>query len=156
MASDFPMFIAHGEPRHPVVKEYPVDAATSFDAHELVFFGTGDDIEVCGADPANIFGIALAPSTAKNLYYNNITGEGNRLPVAILTPETIVGMASATTPSAANRTVSYGIVRVGTHWLVDTSDVVNTRVQVHDIDVTNGIFYVKFDPANLQGEPIVS
>lgn len=156
MASSFPLFIAHGEPHYPLVREYPVDSAAAFVAQELVFLGAGDDVEVCGADPALILGIALAPASAKTLYYENISGAGNKIPVAILAPNIVVGMSSATTPAASHLTDLFGIEKTGNNWRVDTAEGVNTRVTVVGIDIANGIFYVKFLAANLQGDSIVS
>lgn len=160
MASNFPLFIAHGEPNYPLVREYPVDSAATFVANELVFLNTagGSDVEVCGADPALILGIALAPASAKTLYYENISGAGNKIPIAVLTPDVVVGMASATTPAQAHLFVAtgYGVVKSGNNWLLDIGDVANPRATVVGIDPTNGIFYVRFLAANLQGDSIAS
>lgn len=155
MASNFPAFIAHGEPHYPLVREVPVNAGATFVAQELVAW-TSPDIAGCGADPANILGLALAPASAKTLYYENISGLGNKVPVAILNSDTVVGMASATTPAQANLYVAYGVEKTGNNWRVDTTDVVNTRLIIVGIDIANGIWYVKFLPANLQGDGVLS
>lgn len=155
MASNFPAFIAHGEPHYPYVREVPVNAGASFVAQELVFY-TSPDIAGCGADPALILGIALAPASAKTLYYENISGTGNKVPVAILNSDTVVGMSSATTPAFSQLTTAYGVEKTGNNWRVDTTEVGATRLIVVGIDIANGIFYVKFLPANLQGDGVLT
>ena len=158
MASSFPAFLAHGEPNYPLIRELPVDAAATFVAWELVFLNTGggNDVEVCGADPGVITGLACAPASAKGLYYENISGATNKIPVAILTPDTVVGMSSSTTPAQAHLFNLYGVEKTGNNWRVDIGDTGNTRVTVVGIDIANGIFYVRFLAANLNGDSIVS
>lgn len=158
MASAFPAFLAHGEPNYPLVRELPVDLAATFVAWELVFLNTagGNDVEVCGADPAAITGLACAPASAKTLYYENISGATNKIPVAILSPDIVVGMSSATTPAQSHLFNLYGVEKTGNNWRVDIGDTVNTRLTVIGIDIANGIFYVRFLAANLNGDSIVS
>jgi len=155
MASSFPAFIAHGEPHYPLIREVPVNAGATFVANELVFY-TSPDINVCGADPASILGIALAPASAKTLYYENISGVGNKIPVAILAPDVVVGMSSATTPAVTHLFSLFGVEKTGNNWRLDITEVGATRATVVGIDIANGIFYVKFLAANLQGDSIVS
>jgi hypothetical protein len=149
VASHFPAFIAHHQ-RDPLVVPYTVDAAATFVAGALVFLNTSDnEIEECGADPANILGIALMPASAKTLYDGKVL-------VAVLDPDMVIGMASATTPADSHLTDAYGVVKGTTHWLVDTSETSNTRIHVIKVDATNGIFFVKFMAATLQGDAIAS
>jgi len=129
---------------------------------DLVFFDTADNnLKKCGANPALITGIALgyAPSAT------NLTGGGmkpepyaaNRVPVAVLTEDVVVGMSSVSTPALSFMLRSFDLVNtvitvgagIRSFWqLANTT--ANTRVRVIDIDVTNGIFYVSFINANLQ------
>lgn len=111
---------------------------------------------MCGADPTVITGLACAPASAKGLYYENISGATNKIPVAILSPDTVVGMSSSTTPAQAHLFNAYGVEKTGTNWRVDISDTSNTRLTVVGIDIANGIFYVRFLAANLNGDSIAS
>jgi len=147
MASKFPVFIAHGQ-RDPLVAAYTVDASATFIAGALVFKASDDEIEECGADPADILGIALMPAAQSTLY-------GGKVLVAILDPDVIVGMSSSTVPAVTHLLDPFGIAK-STHWQVDIGDTSNTRVHVIKIDTTNGIFFVKFMAANLQADAIAS
>ena len=151
MASDFAAYVVGGSEAGTRVEQWvPGTGATeTFIPGDLVFFNTtNDEVERCGADPTNIAGIAEVTSEqAKTL-----TDDG-RVPVRVITNASCrVAMSSATTPVVATHVgVAYGLVRESNgHWRVDVSETTTTSVTVVDVDVTNGIWYVVFDLADLQ------
>ena len=130
MASNFPLSIYAGNDVYPEVREYPVTNGQTFTVGALVFL-TSSKISECGANPAAILGIALAPASATTLYYNA------RIPVAILAPETQVVMASATTPSDSFLGVEQDIAKSGNNWLwVNTTS--NPRITIVDYSPKTG------------------
>ena len=157
MASQFPIQLAQGiDSAH--IRYMPVTAAQTFITGALVTITLGvGTVGECGADPATILGIAMAPASIGLATTGSIYG-GTQIPVYILQPDTVCFMASATTPvQATHQFVLYGIEKT-TNWRVDTTDVANTRVTVVDISNTplQEGFYVKFLAANLLGDSIVS
>lgn len=151
MASDFPAYVAYNHENYDVGK-FAIDSANAGKAGSLCFLNTADnEIEECGADPALILGLMTGPYTSRTIY------PGSKMPVIILDSNVVVAMCSATTPADSHLTDSYGIVKLASgNWAVDTAEAVNTRVTVVKVDPTAGIFYVKFLPANLQGDSVVS
>lgn len=117
---------------YPIVGQYPVyTGGTAFNAGEFVFYDTTNNgVDRCGADPALILGIAHCGSADASLYPNS------RIPVSVLTPDTILAMSIATGTNPSDTLVgdAYGIVRtvVGSSgfWEVDLAETVNTRLVV--------------------------
>lgn len=155
MASSFPAEVAQKIDIGSDVQPYTPSqvAGEVFVPGDLVFYDTVNFwMERCGADPALIAGISEVDSEEAR-----VLTEDGKIPVRLLDTSAIVRMASATTPAEAHVGVAYGIVRdANGHWLVDTADVVNTRVTVVGIDIATGSFYVKFIAANLQFDGIAS
>lgn len=149
---------------YPVIRQFPVASGQTFVAHDLVFFDTATNgITVCGADPALILGIALCSAANASIYPNN------RIPVAILTPDTAVVMEASSTLSDTNLFRDYGIVKSAAgNWKIDLTDTVATRVTVTDVSparlTSGGVALaagqawgtVRFTAANLQGDGIAS
>lgn len=155
MASNFGCQPANVYPANRV-RYFPVTAAQTFIDKALVVLTTGALVE-CGADPAAILGIALAPASMGLATGGSIWG-GTSIPVFVLTPEDEIWMGSSTTPVFATHvTVAYGIVK-STNWLVDVSDTSNTRVVVVGVSNTpqQEGFYVRFTAANLQLDAVAS
>ncbi|CAB4165123.1 hypothetical protein UFOVP1537_2 [uncultured Caudovirales phage] len=129
------------------VRLYTVESGSTFIAGALVYLDTSTHtIKECGTDPSLILGVAYASAAAG--LTNSLWG-GTAIPVAVLTSNAIVAMASATTAATTYIGTSYGIVK-STNWLVDTSDTTNDRVMVVDVSVSPEIWYVRFVTANLQ------
>lgn len=151
MATDFPAYVAYNHEDYDVGK-FSIDSANAGKAGTLCFLNTGDnEVEECGADPALILGLMTGPYTARTIY------PGAKMPVIILNENVVVAMCSATTPTDAHVTRSYGVVKLASgNWAVDISDTVNTRLTVKKVDAVAGIFYCVFLPANLQGDSVVS
>lgn len=131
--------------------QFKVAAAAAFKAGALVVYSTStDDIDECGADPTLILGIALCDAASKTIY------PGNKIPVLVLDPTMVVGLSSATTPVEADvLDAGFGIEKT-TFWRLDHTDTSNIRVQVVEVDIPNGIFWVRFVAANLQADAIAS
>lgn len=155
MASNFPIQVATAYPPDRV-RLFPVTAGQTFIAGALVVLSSGT-VSECGADPANILGIALAPASVGLASPESIYG-GDNIPVFVLTPNDTVFISSSTTPVFATHVgTAYGIVK-STNWLADISDTTNTRLVI--IDVSNSPqqegFYARFLAANLQLDAIAS
>lgn len=120
-------------------------------AFDIVYFDTADNtVKAAAADGALILGIAQCPSSESWLY------EG-RIPVAVLTHEILLGLASATTPAAAHIGREYGFaIDAGGNYVLDIAETIATRFVVAEIDSTNGIFFVHPLAANLQGDAVAS
>jgi len=102
-------------------------------------------------------GLILGPGPASTRLQKPLPYAANVEPVAILTPLTVVAMCSATTPDVSHITRAYGVAKLSSgNWAVDIGDTSNTRLHVIRVDVTNGIFYVRFLAANLQGDAVLS
>jgi hypothetical protein len=160
--SQFPAFIAHGNPQaEGRVGQYTFLSTDTSQPGDLVFLDTADNnVKKCGANPALILGICLgyaptAPQVALGMKPQPYPA--NQMLVEILTGDVTVGLSSLVTPAVAyllrsqdiaNVTISTG-AGIRSFWqLLSTTG--NTRVRVIDIDVTNGIFYVRFIDTNLQ------
>lgn len=160
MATDFPAVVAFGgsDQPSPLVQEFAMLSTDASIPGELVFFDTADNtVKECGADPANILGLVLGPGPASTRLQKPLPYAANTQLVSVLTPEVTVAMCSATTPAAAHLTRAYGVAKLSSgNWAVDIVDTSNTRVVVVRIDITNGIFYVRFLAANLQLDAIAS
>lgn len=155
MASNFPIQLVRAYPAHRV-KYFPVKNAETFITGALVFL-TGGEASECGADPANILGIAMAPASIGLASAGSIYG-GKNIPVFVLSPEDEVFIASATTPVFATHIGnSYGVEKT-TNWRLDTTEVGATRLvvtSVHNTPQQEG-FVAKFLAANLQLDAIAS
>lgn len=139
------------------VRLFPVASGETFVTGALVVYDTtNNNITECGADPALILGIALAPASVGLDSNGSIYGSTN-IPVLVLDAATVCWMASATTPAQSHVMDDYGVAK-STNWLVDTGEAVNTRVRV--IGISNSPypegFFVKFLAANLQGDAVAS
>ncbi|SRR6266581_384740 len=168
MASQFLPFLAHGQAPGGEPRNYEATFLSTDTSQpgEFVFFDTADNnVKICAADPALILGICLGNAPASTLA-SLTTGKPqpylpNKAPVAVLKAETVVGLSSTTTPSLAFVTRKFGLTKVVAggrdFWQCDTSKTAGTaRGVIIDVDITNGIFYCVFLPANLQGQSVVS
>lgn len=151
MATDFPASVAYNHENYDV-GQFAIDSANAGKAGSLCFLEVSDnEIEECGADPALVLGLMTGPYTARTIY------PGDKMPVIILDNNVVVGLCSATTPADSHLNDDYGVVKLASgNWAVDTAEAVNTRVKVVKVDITAGIFYVKFLAANLQGDAVAS
>jgi len=164
VASSFPAYVAQNyEAGTSVVEATPDSAgtgATGIRPGSLVFFDTATQLlKICGANPALIMGISEVECDSARVRYTaqSLTPNG-MVPVRILSPSAIVAMCSPTTPAVTHlfNATGHPVVNTSGIWSVDPTSTSNPRVQVVEIDITNGIFYVRFLAANLQGDAIAS
>lgn len=156
--TNFPAEIAHGkEAEYPLIHEFDVLSTEAFKPGAFVFFDTADNnVKECGADPALILGIALGAGPASTVFQRAPSPYAlNKVPIAILTPDVVVKMASGVAVSLAHLLRPFGIEKT-TNWRLDTTDAGNTRLTVVKLDITQGIAYCRFLAANLQGDAVVS
>lgn len=150
----FPPFL--GGPEEPSqLFDFAPDGAATFKTGALVYYDTSTKtLKECGADPALIAGVACGDAVPGTGKFPNTTGSIQAL---VLSPETVVCMASAVAADGSHVGTAYGVVKDASgFWAVDTTDVVNTRVVVVREDVTNNVYYVRFLAANLQFDAIAS
>jgi hypothetical protein len=160
--SQFPLTIAHGMGQaEPRIAEYTFLSTDTSQPGDLVFLDTADNnVKKCGANPASILGICMGYAPAAT----QLTGGGmkpepygtNKVPVAVLTGDITVEMSSLVTPAVSFLARSQDIANVTpagpgitSFWQL-LSTTANTRVRVIDINIGQGIFYVRFLDANLQ------
>jgi len=144
VASNFPAYVAQGAEK-TVVRHYK--PGTAFIVGSLIVYDTsGNDMDVCGADPAAIAGISEISSAAHTLLT-----EDAKVPCRIITAsETILAFASATTPADSYIGDNVGFT-LSTNWLCDVAKTTTTsRGTVVDVDIANGIFYVTLHANALQ------
>ncbi len=146
--------VTRSDGSHPQIKFYQEANSQTFVAGDLVYRSSGL-LTVCGADPAAILGIALAPAT-------NVTSSHTMIPVLVLDTDTEVVMnvyhstaSSATFANNSGHGGEYGIAQnAAGKWCVDLEDTSNTRVKVNSYVDDKGDIYmkvkVKFMPASLQ------
>jgi hypothetical protein len=156
MASNFPPQMVQKE-SSAYIDYFPVTAAQTFIAGALVFYDTSaNTITECAADPTAILGIALAPASVGLDAAGSFYG-GTKIPVQVLGPDTILFMASATTPAQSHVGDSYGVVK-STNWLVDTSETGAPCVTV--IGISNSPqqegFYVRLLATDAQMDSVAS
>lgn len=119
----------------------------------LIF--TSGEVDIGGADPTPIVGVALEDIETKpgwepghSSQVVTYTGRVEEISVAIADASTVFSGAGSSDPVIANVGVSYGIAVASGVWTVDITDVVNTRVTITDIDTLENIFFFKWMPAH--------
>lgn len=148
----FPASVAYGYDKSTVEEFTPSQTAgETFMPGDVVTLNAGV-VKLAGADPTAILGLSQVDSEAARV----LTADG-KIPILVLNSETVVEMCSDTVPVEATHLGNqYGIVNNGGVWKVDTTDVTNKRVEVVRLNVAEGLWFVKFIAANLQGSTVVS
>lgn len=146
----------------PNINSLKYTAAQTFKKGALVVDTAAGTISECGADPASVLGVAQEDAGSKpgNTGIANaptiITG-GNRDEVSVAIADRsqifscrgVNGGTDPVTPAVTNIGEVYGVAKVGTDWVLDLADAVNTVCEIVDIDIDNKIFFVKFREAVL-------
>ncbi len=141
MASAFPAYVISGSEKGSNVQDYTPAADAHVIPGDFWFYDTtGNDANVCGADPSVIAGISETDSDA----HDALTPDA-KVPLRVITGSgLLLALASATTPADTHIGDEYGITKVGDHWLLDTAKTgASARVLVRRVDIPNGIFYVQ-------------
>lgn len=138
----------------PNVQAMLVTAAQTFAKGALVIDTAAGTISECGADPANVLGVALQGAFTGPGNNNAdtpvvITGQMKDCSVAIADRSQIFscrgvnGATDPVTPAVTNIGESYGSAKVGTDWVLDIAEVTVKQWHIVDVDVDNKIFFVK-------------
>ena len=151
MATSFPATLAGGQP-DVKVEEMALVAGATFTVGALLVYTPGATATwaECTGSPVSIGGLALSPAPGAASVTRGLPYQANQIPIALLDESTQVEMASATTPAATHIGNEYGVVKSGNNWLVNISDTTNKAVLVIKIDITNGVFWVRFLASVLQ------
>lgn len=127
------------------VRKYTEGAAQSFKLGAAVVLAAGLVTE-CGADPASILGFVQHPAT------KNIPATDDL--VAVASEGQKFWMGSSTALVAGDINTLYGIVKDANGiWVIDKTDVVNTRLYMHYIDLERQLALVSVLAANRQAAP---
>lgn len=143
------------------VQSMRYDAAETFIKGACVVEASDGEIVECGADPASILGVSLAAVNSYPGYEvanDNLvtvrTGVTQEIPIVIANRATIFsgrgvnGGTDPVTPLQTHIGEQYGVVKVGSEWVIDVSDTTALRVEV--VDITEalgpkvGFFLFKF------------
>jgi len=150
----------------PRIQAMLYDTGQTFVNNALVYItGTGE-VSECGANPATVAGVALngvgtqpgydVANSTQTLVY---TGREARVSVAIADSEQefsargVNGATDPVTPLQAHIGQQYGVLKVGSDWVINIADQVNVVVQITDIALDankggddNSFFVCKFIP----------
>lgn len=145
------------------INVYPALAGQAIVKGSLVLLDANGLLNLCGADPASILGVALSAQgggpgfSAANspIAVNFSTANEDLVSVAIANRETIfsgkmTNAGNIVTPTQAMVGDSYGVVNTAGIWTVDQTETVNTRLTIVDVDIANTLVFFKFLNANLQ------
>lgn len=134
----------NGRPR---VRQFPLPAGQVFKAGDfLTRNASREAVEVSGADPTPLLGIAAEDAA-------NVT-ESGFVNVYVFDDSWEFAILSAgADPSIANKNVAYGIIEDADGvYCVDFTDVVNTRIFVHDVDVYRKLCFARVIAAQRQAD----
>jgi hypothetical protein len=127
--------------------QLPLAAGQTFKTGAFVVLSGVPDITECGADPASIYGISEEPA-GKNPV------DPLKVIVTRATENTRWWIQCSANPVAANLGVLYGIAKDADGiWYCDFTDVVNTRVYVHQVDTDTNRVEISVKEANRQIAP---
>ncbi len=132
---------------HPEVVQlaYATDS-TFLDGAPVVYTAANGTVAEGGADPASILGFTLSPAGGEV--------EAGTTLIAKAANGKRFWFACATDPVAGDDGKSYGLVKDADGvWLVDRAETVNTRVQVHQVDLIRKMLLVSVLAANVQVAP---
>jgi hypothetical protein len=146
----------------PQVQSVAYANGQTFTKGALLVDDTNGNAVECGADPASIWGVALEDAGSKLGYgYANpsqttvVTGRAQEVSMAVADRDTVFsgrGVNGGTDPVLPLQThigEPYGVVKVGSDWVIDFAETVNTRLRIVDIRTEDNTFLFKFLEANL-------
>lgn len=122
----------------PATVRYTLKSSQTFKAGDLVDIdGNEDVLEVSGADPTPILGVAAEDAA-------NVVESGYVM-VYVATSDTIFAMQGDNAPTADDVNQSYGVIEDGDGiYTVDGTETSNTRVYVVGVDTNRELYFVKF------------
>lgn len=134
------------------IVQYDINVATTFRKGAAVVLDAGEEVVECGADPALILGFAAEPAIASPLFGRKDPEVGKVL-VCVAEEGRRFWMDGSSAPAANGDDInqSYGIAKdADGDWYVDKTDVVATRVYVHNVDYDRNLYEVSVLEANRQ------
>lgn len=153
------------QPARNPAGEVPEVLSGKYKTGELIVNGTvmtqdaNGELIVAAADPTRIVGVALEAAASKPGYdaANSptvVTGRVQEVSYAVANADGVFTARAETAgvltaPLQANVGVRYGIVKNGTEWRIDLSDVAATRLVIVDVDITNGVWFFRWLPSAL-------
>lgn len=127
--------------------QLPIKAGQTYKTGAFVFLDATPELNECGADPASIYGISEEPA-GKNPV------DATKGIVGRATEAARWWIQCSADPVAANLGILYGIAKDADGiWYCDFTDVVNTRVYVHQVDVDTKRVEISVKEANRQVAP---
>lgn len=142
------MFAIPAEPALGDVSERTVAASQTFKRGAIVLLDGSEDVIEASADPASIYGFAAMEWPEGGAA---APADFTLIPIFKATEGQKFWMSGDNAPVKADINQSYGVVADGDGiWTVDGTDVTNTRVYVHDIDLERNLYKVSVLVANRQ------
>lgn len=151
----------------PRVIGYHYKDGQTFTDRALVFVddADGSELKECSANPAIVMGVALngvastpgwdLPNSTRT---NVVTGRVQVVSVALADAEQefscrgVNGGTDPVTPTQANIGLQYGVLKVGTEWVLNLADTINVVCEVTGIRLDDNVFLVKFLKAVRQSD----
>ena len=128
--------ILQGTGSRPFTKRFPLATGQTFVRGNLVVLDGSGDITECGADPAEITGMAAEPAAD--------VIEPGYVMVYVATDSSYYALEpSAGTITEAAIGEDYGVVLVSSVWLIDLTDTSAVRVLVVGVDINRNIAICK-------------
>lgn len=130
--------------RAPGLVQYNIQTAVTIVGRSLVVKDGSDQVaEVSGADPTPILGLS-AEGTEETLHTGKVM-------VVEADGVAVFGSYGDRDPVSGDVGQSYGIAEDASGaWYVDTSDVVNTRVSIVDVDIPRKLYFWRVLAAHRQ------
>lgn len=155
-----PARVAEGEV--PYVQSVQYKTGEAIIRGSVVLVDANGQLNLAGADPASIYGVALEPAGSKPGFdaANSptvVTGRVQEVSTAVASRLSIFsgrmedGSGNIVAPLQTHIGEQYGIAKdANGEWFIDESETTNKRVQIIDIDTVVGVHLFKFLEANLQ------
>lgn len=144
----------------PEVQSMQYATGQTFKIGAVLIYNAGEVVEG-GADPTGIVGVAAADAGGGPGFEVNFasrvtatTGRVQEIPVYKANRNTVFSgrlenAGAIVTPTVAIIGTAYGLLKNGNDWVVDQTEVANTRVRIVDIDIPTLMVLFKFLEANL-------
>ena len=134
----------------PAIQHYVADATNgaAIVVGSFVLTAADGEIELCGADPTAVLGVAIGKFNGSAGYGmpsspTAVIGRAQTIPVAIAKADTIFVMEGTSNPTLTNINESYGVVNTSGVWKVDLTETTTKVVVVVDVDLTRNLYFCK-------------
>jgi hypothetical protein len=143
----------------PLVNSKQYTTGQTFKKGAVLIYTAAGEVSEGGADPTPIAGVSLEAAGSKPGFDaanspTQFTGRVQEVSMAMADRITtwtgrMTNAGVDVVPTQTMIDELYGIVKVGNDWTIDQTDVVNTRLEIVDIDIDNKIFFFKWLEAQL-------